>query len=183
LVIIDELGRGTSTHDGVAIASATLEHLIASQRCLSLFVTHYPQLCKLCDKFPDRLGAYFMAYAQEGGGSSAACGKDVAPLVPRITFLYKVVPGVAESSFGMNVAALAGLPLVVVGRASQRAADIERDITVRQAEHRSGAVEPQLRLLAVCREVFSAVAGKKDGGRLVELQKEAKGALVRSEEQ
>ena len=45
LVIIDELGRGTSTHDGVAIAHATLQHLVTTTRCLTLFVTHYPKVC------------------------------------------------------------------------------------------------------------------------------------------
>ncbi len=45
LVIIDELGRGTSTHDGLAIAQASLHHLVANTRCLTLFVTHYPKVC------------------------------------------------------------------------------------------------------------------------------------------
>eukprot|EP00873_Tetraselmis_striata_P036058 jgi/Tetstr1/456322/TSEL_004102.t1 len=119
LVIIDELGRGTSTHDGVAIASATLEHLLAAQRCLTLFVTHYPQLGALAAAFPGRMGAYHMAYAAAGEGGAGA---------PRIAFLYKLAPGVVESSFGMNVAALAGLPPAVVGgaRLAAMAAEVLR---------------------------------------------------------
>mmetsp|Transcript_18799 Transcript_18799/g.52391 ORF Transcript_18799/g.52391 Transcript_18799/m.52391 type:complete len:1108 (-) Transcript_18799:16-3339(-) len=132
LVIVDELGRGTSTHDGVAIASATLEHLLTSQRCLTLFVTHYPQLGKLCSKYPSHLGAYFMDYTQDTQGGEAK--KQSA--VPRITFLYKLAPGVVESSFGMNVAALAGLPPSVVARAAKRATDIEQELSGRKHSER-----------------------------------------------
>ena len=69
LVIIDELGRGTSTHDGVAIAHATLQHLVTTTRCLTLFVTHYPKVChSWCD---DGRGGIDPPYWQEV--STMAC--------------------------------------------------------------------------------------------------------------
>eukprot|EP00669_Euglena_mutabilis_P013473 TRINITY_DN8442_c0_g1_i1.p2 TRINITY_DN8442_c0_g1~~TRINITY_DN8442_c0_g1_i1.p2 ORF type:complete len:266 (+),score=65.27 TRINITY_DN8442_c0_g1_i1:977-1774(+) len=104
LVILDELGRGTSTHDGVAIAHATLEHLLTEVRSALLFVTHYPQITGIADAHPSSVGCYSMAFLQD-----TAEGPDPAA-APRVTFLYKLHRGVAPSSFGLNVARLAGIP-------------------------------------------------------------------------
>ncbi|OXB82640.1 UNVERIFIED_CONTAM: hypothetical protein H355_003935 [Colinus virginianus] len=62
LVILDELGRGTSTHDGIAIAYATLEHFITDVESLTLFVTHYPSVCELEKVYPEKVGNYHMAF-------------------------------------------------------------------------------------------------------------------------
>jgi DNA mismatch repair protein MSH3 len=70
LVILDELGRGTSTHDGVAIAYAVLRHFIEKIRCITLFVTHYPSLAKLAHEFKGIVGNYHMGFLEtEGEGS------------------------------------------------------------------------------------------------------------------
>jgi DNA mismatch repair protein MSH3 len=122
LVIMDELGRGTSTHDGVAIAYATLHNLLVEKRALSLFVTHYPQIAELKKEFPSEIGTYFVSYLAEeatrrppgGGPADVAKGEgDLADAnaaeeaAQKVTFLYKLVPGVAPRSFGLHVARLA----------------------------------------------------------------------------
>jgi len=68
LVILDELGRGTSTHDGVAIAYATLHHFTTTVQSLTLFVTHYPSLAELQHKFPQHVCNYHMAFITHGEG-------------------------------------------------------------------------------------------------------------------
>lgn len=116
LVILDELGRGTSTEDGVAVALATLEHLARETRCLSLFVTHYPEIpaavrAPPLDDGTLRLGR--MAVLERGGDP------------PAITFLHRLEAGAAEASFGLNVARMAGVPESVVARAKVLAAAAE----------------------------------------------------------
>jgi len=63
-VILDELGRGTSTHDGVSIAYATLRHIVENVQCFCLFVTHYVLLCELELEFPARIRNFHMAYLE-----------------------------------------------------------------------------------------------------------------------
>jgi DNA mismatch repair protein MSH3 len=130
LIVLDELGRGTGTHDGTAIAYATLEHLIRSVGSIVLFVTHFPALAKLKDEFFGIVGSYFMNYVEESveqddpersvghvpGNPSAA--DEVVKKRRKITFLYKVISGVAQRSYGLNVALLAGLPAAVVDEAA-----------------------------------------------------------------
>jgi DNA mismatch repair protein MSH3 len=121
-VILDELGRGTSTHDGVAIAYATLKHIVLHIRCTTLFVTHYPILTSL-ERDDDGAGGSsdslrglvrngHMSYiencseeSKEGSSGSSSESENYT-----VTFLYKLVEGMANRSFGLNVAKLAGLP-------------------------------------------------------------------------
>jgi len=101
LVILDEIGRGTATYDGLSIAWATLEHLHETNRCRSLFATHYHELTALSDRLA-RLACHTMRVRE---------WKD------EIIFLHEVAPGVADRSYGIHVARLAGLPLAVIHRA------------------------------------------------------------------
>lgn len=104
LVILDELGRGTSTHDGVAIAYATLHHLLEKKRCMVLFVTHYPKIADITTQFPGSVGAYHVSYL------TSHKNEDTVNLKSNhedVTYLYKLVPGVSERSFGFKVAELA----------------------------------------------------------------------------
>lgn len=104
LVIMDELGRGTSTFDGHAIAHAVLHHLIARTRCLCFFLTHYLQL------------------AYDFQGYPRCANKHMAVIVDdeqrEVVFTYRLVDGVAESSYGTQVAHLAGVPAKICDRAS-----------------------------------------------------------------
>ena len=111
LLIFDEVGRGTSTYDGVSIAQAILEYLhdSPSLRALTLFATHYHELTALAERLP-RLRNYRMEVREEG---------------ERVTFLHQVVAGPADRSYGIHVAELAGLPRQVVVRARQVLSELE----------------------------------------------------------
>ncbi|OCF34115.1 DNA mismatch repair protein MSH3 [Kwoniella heveanensis BCC8398] len=111
LVILDELGRGTSTYDGVAIAYATLSH-IAGTGCNTLFVTHYPMVAEqLAREKPKQISNWHMSFDEIKLPDGSA----------EITFLYKLTKGLAEASFGVWCARLAGLPKSVLETAQIRA--------------------------------------------------------------
>ncbi|XP_068104082.1 DNA mismatch repair protein Msh3 [Hyperolius riggenbachi] len=120
LVILDELGRGTSTHDGIAIAYATLEYFIRDVPSLTLFVTHYPPLCELEKVYPACVGNYHMAfYLDEEHNPESADDPE------HITFLYEITRGVAARSYGLNVAKLALVPEEVLKKASCKSKELE----------------------------------------------------------
>ena len=100
LVIMDEVGRGTSTEDGLAIAWAVSEHLLDSVKCRTLFATHYHELTRLQNE------------------SLVLLCMDVLEANGEITFLRKVIKGAAKNSYGIHVARLAGVPKTVVDRAN-----------------------------------------------------------------
>jgi DNA mismatch repair protein MutS len=112
LVILDEIGRGTSTYDGLAIARAVIEYLHNNRRCgaRTLFATHYHELVEVARLFP-RVRPYTIAVTEEEG---------------HIVFLRKVVPGGADKSYGIHVAQLAGIPRQVIHRAEEILAELER---------------------------------------------------------
>jgi DNA mismatch repair protein MSH3 len=134
-VLLDELGRGTATRDGIAVAAATLDHLVTARRCLTLFSTHYPEIWQA--PASDAVRVWHLAYEEEReeqrgssstqspAGASSGGGGGSGEL-PRLVFSYRLVPGGASKSFGLNVARLAGLPAPVVMRAGQVAQQLER---------------------------------------------------------
>ncbi len=101
LVILDEIGRGTATYDGLSIAWAVLEHLHDVNRCRALFATHYHELTALAAKLPGLRNATVAVREWQGD----------------VVFLHEVVEGAADRSYGVQVAKLAGLPAAVVERA------------------------------------------------------------------
>lgn len=104
LVLLDELGRGTSTHDGEAIAWASLYYLITEGKGCIVFSTHFLQIPKqLSCKFPKEVVVMYLSYAVDGSH--------------RIVCLYRLVDGVCPSSFGFSVALQAGIPAIVVSTA------------------------------------------------------------------
>ena len=108
-VILDEIGRGTATYDGLAIAWATLEHLHDVNQCRTLFATHYHELTHLQDA-KARLLCHSMQVREWQGD---------------IVFLHRVIAGAADRSYGVHVARLAGLPNKVLGRAEQILGELE----------------------------------------------------------
>jgi DNA mismatch repair protein MutS len=135
LIILDEIGRGTSTYDGMAIARAVVEYLhnrpgLAAK---TLFATHYHELTELAGTLP-RVRNYNVAVAEEGADGSR-----------RIVFLRRIVPGGADRSYGVHVAELAGLPKAVVQRAREVLHDLESSPG---ANGRQAPVIPQLSLFA-----------------------------------
>ncbi len=111
LLILDEVGRGTSTYDGLAIARAVVEYIHNNPRlnCRTLFATHYHELTELPNVLP-RARNFNVAVAEEG---------------EEIVFLHKVLPGGADRSYGVHVAQLAGLPRPVVERARELLTQLE----------------------------------------------------------
>ncbi|MBN8980475.1 MAG: DNA mismatch repair protein MutS [Rhizobiales bacterium] len=101
LVILDEIGRGTSTFDGLSIAWASIEHLHETNRCRALFATHYHELTALAATLPRLFNATVRVKEWQGD----------------VVFLHEVLPGSADRSYGIQVAKLAGLPGTVVARA------------------------------------------------------------------
>ena len=116
LILLDEVGRGTSTYDGLAIAWAAIEYLHARVRAKTLFATHYFELTELAEQLAG-VKNYHVSVKETGGG---------------IVFLRKVEPGAADRSYGIEVAKLAGLPNEVITRAREVLAEhesVERELT------------------------------------------------------
>lgn len=113
LVIMDELGRGTSTFDGTAIASATVKHLVERNQCLSLFATHYHSVLDEWKHEPKvRLGHMQCMVEEREQGFQHDSDTN-------ITFMYTLGAGTCPKSFGINVAQLAGLPQDVLTKAKE----------------------------------------------------------------
>ncbi|MGI9176383.1 MAG: DNA mismatch repair protein MutS [Pirellulales bacterium] len=110
LVILDEVGRGTSTFDGLAIAQAVVEHLQGRVGCRTLFATHYLQLAAL-ERLPGVANAQVLVQQHK----------------EQLVFLHQVVPGAADKSWGVHVARLAGVPTAVIDRARDLLLGLEAD--------------------------------------------------------
>src|ERR1700761_9428011 len=109
LVILDEIGRGTATFDGLSIAWAAIEHLHEANRCRTLFATHYHELTALSARLPRLFNATMRVKEWQGN----------------VVFLHEVLPGSADRSYGIQVAKLAGLPPAVIARAKSVLAKLE----------------------------------------------------------
>uniref|UniRef100_A0A3Q2Z0B7 DNA mismatch repair protein MSH3 n=1 Tax=Hippocampus comes TaxID=109280 RepID=A0A3Q2Z0B7_HIPCM len=131
LVILDELGRGTSTHDGIAIAYATLEYFIRDVRCFTLFVTHYLPLCELEWAYPQHVSNYHMSFLLNEP-DVATDTRDIRPEF--ITFLYQLSEGAAARSYGLNVARLADIPESILQTAALKARELEDAVNSRRKE-------------------------------------------------
>jgi DNA mismatch repair protein MSH6 len=107
LVILDELGRGTSSYDGVAVAQAVLHHIATHIGALGFFATHYHSLAAEFDGHPEIAPKRMRIHVDEEER--------------RVTFLYKLEEGVAEGSFGMHCAAMCGIPSKVIENAESAA--------------------------------------------------------------
>ncbi|KAL2038341.1 hypothetical protein N7G274_008990 [Stereocaulon virgatum] len=114
LVILDELGRGTSSYDGVAVAQAVLHHVATHIGCIGFFATHYHSLAAEFSKHPEIRNRRMRIHVDDENR--------------RVTFLYKLEDGVAEGSFGMHCASMCGIPSKVVERA---------EVAAREWEHTS----------------------------------------------
>ena len=115
LIVLDEIGRGTSTYDGLSIAWSVVEHLHGSdnQGPKTLFATHYHELTRLSESLP-RLKNFSVAVKEWND---------------EIIFVRQVTPGASERSFGIQVARLAGLPDSVVGRAKEILSGLETGVS------------------------------------------------------
>ena len=132
LVLLDEIGRGTSTYDGVSIAWAVTEHLHDRLQCKTIFATHYHELTQLDEQMP-AVRNYNVA---------------VREAADRVLFLHRLEPGGADRSYGIEVGRLAGLPDAVLGRAREVLKSLESGHIVSAGRRTSPAPAPQLPLFA-----------------------------------
>jgi len=113
LVLLDEIGRGTSTYDGLSLAWACAEQIALKVKALTLFATHYFELTRLADELAGCINVHLDAV--EHGDS--------------LVFLHKVKPGTVNKSYGLQVASLAGVPREVVNRAKQKLQQLENNLS------------------------------------------------------
>ncbi|MEM7347467.1 MAG: DNA mismatch repair protein MutS, partial [Chloroflexota bacterium] len=126
LIVLDEVGRGTSTYDGLAIARAVVEyvHNNPSVRSKTLFATHYHELTEVTQYLP-HIRNYNVAVTEEGG---------------KVIFLHKIIPGAADRSYGIHVAQIAGIPKTVVDRANEILEDLEGNADFKEQRQRTREV-------------------------------------------
>ena len=135
LVLMDEIGRGTSTYDGLSLARASAEQLASRNRCMCLFATHYFELTQLAGELPGVVNVHLDAVEHDD----------------RLVFLHAVKAGPANRSYGLQVASLAGLPKPTIQRAMTILKSLE------QSPRRSSGKTPQMDLFAA-----APLAGKPD---------------------
>ncbi|MFA5628803.1 MAG: DNA mismatch repair protein MutS [Dehalococcoidales bacterium] len=170
LLILDEIGRGTSTYDGMAIARAVVEY-IHNHKGLgakTLFATHYHELVRLADYLP-RVRNFNVGVAEDAGN---------------VIFLHRIIPGGVDKSYGIHVAKLAGMPKTVIRRADEVLAELESE-SIKSASAKSEKQEPhpQLSLFGVKPEVveelekldIDSLTPLEALNKLYKLQKKAKG--------
>jgi DNA mismatch repair protein MutS len=151
LVILDEIGRGTATFDGLSIAWAAIEHLHEANRCRTLFATHYHELTALSSKLPRLYNATVRVKEWQGD----------------VVFLHEVLPGSADRSYGIQVARLAGLPPPVIARAKAVLAKLEAQDRGQTAR----ALADDLPLFAVPSRAAVEPAPPSEAERLIETLK------------
>jgi DNA mismatch repair protein MutS len=148
LVILDEIGRGTATFDGLSIAWAAIEHLHEANRCRALFATHYHELTALSAKLPRMFNATVRVKEWQGD----------------VVFLHEVLPGSADRSYGIQVAKLAGLPAPVIARAKSVLAKLEAQDRGQTAR----ALADDLPLFAVPSRAAAEPAPPSEAEKLIE---------------
>lgn len=164
LVILDELGRGTSSYDGVAVAQAVLHHVATHIGCIGFFATHYHSLATEFENHPEIRAKRMQIHVDEQQR--------------RVTFLYKLEDGVAEGSFGMHCAAMCGIANRVIERAEVAAREWEHTSRLKESLERAkeGCYIP-LGMLSDVATLLDEAKGKDIGKRSLDVLAQAIEAL------
>lgn len=149
---MDELGRGTSTFDGTAIASASVKHLIERNKCLSLFATHYHSLLDEWKDHNDVLLGHMECLVENSGEE----GNEGEPNDSNITFLYTLGQGVCPKSFGINVARMASLPEEVLTKAKRISTEFEQEMSAAEASRAAEMEANDLEKVPVFEEALAS---------------------------
>lgn len=169
LVILDELGRGTSSYDGVAVAQSVLHHVATHVGCIGFFATHYHSLAEEFSLHPEILPQRMAIHVDDEER--------------RVTFLYKLEEGVAEGSFGMHCASMCGIPRAVVERAEEAAKEWEYTGRLKTKAETRGKEELPLGMLSDVAWLLKDAEGDAGaeegavGGRGLEVLRRAIAAL------
>jgi DNA mismatch repair protein MSH6 len=153
LVILDELGRGTSSYDGVAVAQAVLHHVATHVGCIGFFATHYHSLAAEFENHPEICPRRMQIHVDEEER--------------KVTFLYKLEEGVAEGSFGMHCAAMCGIPARVIDKAETAAKEWEHTSRLRESleKAKTGCYIP----LGILSDVGTLLRGDDMSGMAVDV--------------
>ncbi|KAJ4397706.1 DNA mismatch repair protein msh6 [Gnomoniopsis smithogilvyi] len=164
LVILDELGRGTSSYDGVAVAQAVLHHVATHIGCVGFFATHYHSLATEFENHPEIAPRRMQIHVDDANR--------------RVTFLYKLEEGVAEGSFGMHCAAMCGISDKVIERAEIAAKEWEHTSRLKESleKAKTGCYIP----LGVLSDVSSLLRGRKDEDGAAEVGENGVEVLLRA---
>jgi len=161
LVILDELGRGTSSYDGVAVAQAVLHHIATHVGCIGFFATHYHSLAAEFENHPEICPRRMQIHVDEDER--------------KVTFLYKLEEGVAEGSFGMHCAAMCGIPSKVIDYAEKAAKEWEHTSRLKESleKAKTGCYIP----LGILSDVGTLLRGHDVGSMAIEVLLKAIEAL------
>ena len=146
LIVIDELGRGTSTYDGFGLAWAISEHIVRHVGAFALFATHFHELTALVESHPQVRNLHVVAHIDNNNNNNGNGGDDENSSSSRqVTLLYRVEPGICDQSFGIHVAELVRFPDKVVNMARRKADELEdfsdkRETAAQQGSSSSAAV-------------------------------------------